>query len=200
MSSISPDIETLIGKISRLPGLGPRSARRIALHLIKNKDRTLDPLITALACVRDSVKECPICGNLDVFDNVCHICADPQRNNALLCIVENVSDIWAIERSRCYNGKYHVLHHLLSSIDGNGPESLLLEKLQERCEQNNITEIVIALSATLDGQTTDQYIRSYIAEHIPSIKLTSLAVGIPMGGELEYMDDGTLFTAFNYRK
>lgn len=200
MSTISPDIETLIGKVSRLPGLGPRSARRIVLHLLKNKERTLEPLITALNCVYNTVKECPVCGNLDIFENVCHICADPQRNSSLLCVVENVSDIWAIERSRCFNGKYHVLHNLLSSLNGSGPESLMLDRLLLRCEQDNVTEVVIALSATLDGKTTDQYIRSYISEAKRNIKLTSLAVGIPMGGELEFLDDGTLFTAFNYRQ
>lgn len=200
MIGISPDIETLIGKVSRLPGLGPRSARRIVLHLLKNKDKLLEPLITALSTVQDQVKECPICGNLDIFEQTCHICSDPLRSVSLLCIVESVSDIWAVERSKCFNGKYHVLHHLLSSINGNGPESLMLDKLLLRCERDEITEVVFALSATLDGQTTDQYIRSYISSSKPDIKLTSLAVGIPMGGELDFLDDGTLFTAFNFRK
>lgn len=200
MIGISPDIETLIGKVSRLPGLGPRSARRIVLHLLKNKDKLLEPLITALSTVQDQVKECPICGNLDIFEQACHICSDPLRSGNLLCIVESVSDIWAVERSKCFNGKYHVLHHLLSSINGNGPESLMLDKLLLRCERDEITEVVFALSATLDGQTTDQYIRSYISSSKPDIKLTSLAVGIPMGGELDFLDDGTLFTAFNFRK
>ena len=199
-NNISPDIETLVGKISRLPGLGPRSARRIVLHLLKNKDRVLEPLITALDVVKNRVRECPMCGNLDAFDSVCHICADPLRSNKLLCIVENVSDIWAIERSKCFSGKYHVLHHLLSSMSGRGPEDLMLDKLLLRCEENDVAEIVIALSATLDGQTTDQYIRSYIQSSKDNIKLTSLAVGIPMGGELDFLDDGTLFTAFNFRK
>lgn len=200
--NINQDIETLINKMSRLPGLGPRSARRAVLHLLKNKDKAFSQLITAMQTVHASTRECPVCGNIDVFTEKCSICSDTARNNQLICIVESVSDVWAIERSNCFNGTYHILHGLLSSLDGNGPDGLLLDRLIKRCEENNVSEIVIALSATLDGQTTDQYIRGYISDvqSCSNIKISSLAVGIPIGGELDFIDDGTLFTAFNFRK
>ncbi len=199
---INSDIDVLVNKISRLPGLGPRSARRIVLHLLRSREKTFSALISALQYVYDNVKRCPICGNMDVFDECCSICNDTSRNNETICIVESISDIWVIERSGCYNGKYHVLNGLLSSIDGYGPELLMLDKLAQRCQQHNVNEIIIALSTTLDGQTTDQYIRTYLQsiDGCKDIKVASLAVGMPVGGELDILDDGTLFTAFNFRK
>lgn len=199
---INSDIDILVSKISRLPSLGPRSARRIVLHLLRNKEKAFSTLITSLKHVYDNVKQCPICGNMDVFDECCSVCSDTLRSNETICIVESISDIWVIERSGCYNGKYHVLNGLLSSISGCGPEMLMLDKLVQRCQQHNVKEIIIALSTTLDGQTTDQYIRNYLQniECCKDIKIASLAVGMPVGGELDILDDGTLFTAFNFRK
>ena len=194
---MGPDIETLIQKISRLPGLGPRSARRIVVHLIKNKEQTLEPLLFGLDNVSKKIKECPICSNVDTFDDICSICADSTRRKDLICIVESVADLWAIERSYCFRGQYHILKGLLSSLDGQGPEFLLLDQLKKRCEENHVTEIIVALSATVEGQTTDHYIRHFFKDK--DIKITSLAHGIPMGGELDYLDDGTLLTAFSAR-
>jgi recombination protein RecR len=194
---MSPDIETLIQKISRLPGLGPRSARRIVIHLIKNREQNMDPILLCMDKVCKNVKVCPTCSNIDTFSEICSICADKNRSKDIICIVESVSDLWAIERTSCFKGQYHVLRGLLSSLDGQGPEVLMLEKLQKRCEENHIGEIIIALSATIEGQTTDHYIRNFFKDK--NIKTTSLARGIPIGGELDYLDDGTLFTAFSAR-
>ncbi|MDR1982256.1 MAG: recombination mediator RecR [Holosporaceae bacterium] len=194
---MSPDIETLIQKISRLPGLGPRSARRIVIHLIKNREQSMDPLLMCLDNVCKNVKICPICSSIDTFTDICSICADKNRSKDVICIVESVSDLWAIERTSCFTGQYHVLRGLLSSLDGQGPEVLMLEKLQKRCQENHIKEIIIALSATMEGQTTDHYIKNFFKNI--NVKTTSLAHGIPIGGELDYLDDGTLFTAFSAR-
>ncbi|MBE6446967.1 MAG: recombination protein RecR [Alphaproteobacteria bacterium] len=195
---MSPDIEVLIQKFSRLPGLGPRSARRIVIHLIQHNEEILEPMLLGLSKVHDNVKVCPICGNIDTFQEVCSICADSSRRNDLICVVESVTDLWAIERTSCFKGYYHVLKGLLSSISGHGPEVLLLDKLSNRCKKNDVKEIIIALSATVEGQTTDHYIKNYFKE--TQVKISSLAHGIPMGGELDYLDDGTLFTAFSARK
>lgn len=195
---MSPSIEQLIQKVARLPGLGPRSARRMVLYLIQNRERAFQPILSVLQKVYDGVKICPICGNVDTFDKICSICSDKRRRQDIICIVERVSDLWAIERTSCYNGQYHVIKGLLSSIENRGPEFLLLHKLQDRCKSNEIKEIIIALSATVEGQTTDHYIRNFFRNN-PNIKLSSLARGIPIGGELDYMDDGTLFTAFSER-
>lgn len=195
---MSPEIETLIQKISRLPGMGPRSARRIVIYLINNMDKSFDGMLASMNAVYESVKICPLCANIDVFDEKCAICSDYNRKTDVICIVENVSDLWAMERTSCFNGLYHVIKGLLSSIDGRGPEFLLLDKLMERCLANKVSEIIIALSATVEGQTTDHYIRNFFKDM--NIKVTSLAHGIPMGGELNYLDDGTLFAAFAARK
>ncbi|GHU18904.1 recombination protein RecR [Alphaproteobacteria bacterium] len=194
---MGPDIETLIQKISRLPGLGPRSARRIVIHMIKNRDISLEPLLTSISRVFKNVKVCPICANIDTFDDICSICSDRTRRNDIICVVESVADLWAIERTSCFRGMYHVLGGLLSSIEGRGPEVLMLDKLTQRCNINGVIEIVIALSATVEGQTTDHYIKNFFGNR--DIKTTSLAHGIPMGGELDYLDDGTLFAAFSAR-
>lgn len=196
---MSPTIEVLIQKISRLPGLGPRSARRIVLYLIQNRERILEPILSGLQKIRNEVKQCIECGNVDVFlQQACPICSDITRKHDVICIVESVSDLWAIERTSCFRGQYHVLNGLLSSIDGRGPEFLRLDRLKERCVKNSVNEIIIALSATVEGQTTDHYIKSFFPKE-SGIKITSLARGIPVGGELDYLDDGTLFTAFSER-
>lgn len=191
---MGPDIEILIQKMSRLPGLGPRSARRVVIHMLKNKERIFEPLLISMSKVLENVKECPVCFNLDTFEEVCSICSDKSRESNIICIVEGVSDLWAIEKTYCFKGKYHVLKGLLSSIEGNGPEVLFLDKLYSRCIENNVSEIIVALSATVEGQTTSHYIRNFFQEK--GIKTTTLAHGIPIGGELDYLDEATLSTAF----
>jgi recombination protein RecR len=157
----------------------------------------MEPILTNLEQVYKNVKICPICSNIDTFTDVCSICSDGRRRKDIVCIVENVSDLWAIERTSCFFGQYHVLKGLLSSLDGRGPEFLKLDELQDRCRENGVTELIIALSATVEGQTTDHYIKNFFKNK--NIKTTSLAHGIPMGGELDYLDDGTLFAAFSAR-
>jgi recombination protein RecR len=194
---MNANIETLIQKISRLPGLGPRSARRIVLHLIKNREQALEPILLSMKSVHENVRICPVCSNIDIFSDKCSICSDDKRSREVICIVENVSDLWAIERTSCFNGQYHVLSGLLSSIDGRGPEVLMLDRLKERCAKGQVLEIIVALSATVEGQTTGHYIKNFFREQ--DMKITFLAHGIPIGGELDYLDDGTLFTAFSAR-
>ncbi len=195
---MSSDIDMLIQKVSRLPGLGPRSARRIVIHLIQHKEQLLEPMLNSIKKVHDNVKVCPVCGNIDTFEEVCSVCNDDSRKKDLICVVENVADLWAIERTACFKGTYHVLKGLLSSIQEQGPEVLMLDKLMERCIQYKVSEIIVALSATVEGQTTDYYIKNFFKDK--NIKVSSLAHGIPMGGELDYLDDGTLFTAFSARR
>lgn len=196
---MGPDIETLIQKISRLPGLGQRSARRIVVHMIKNKEHIFEPILNSMCKVSETVKTCPKCFNVDSFSGeVCSICSDNSRKKDTICIVENVADLWAIERTFCFKGLYHVLDSLLSSLENKGPEVLKLEHLNKRCEEDKVSEIVIALSATVEGQTTNHYIRNFFKDN-KDIKITSLAHGIPIGGELDYLDDATLFTAFSAR-
>jgi recombination protein RecR len=166
--------------------------------MIKNRAVSLEPLLVSMTRVYQNVKTCPICYNIDAFDDVCSICSDQRRKRDVICIVESVADLWALERTSCFRGQYHILKGLLSSIDGNGPEVLLLDQLAQRCSDNEVTEIVIALSATVEGQTTDHYIRNFFSEK--NIKTTSLAHGIPVGGELDYLDDGTLLAAFSARR
>lgn len=195
---MSPDIEVLIQKISRLPGLGPRSAQRIAVHLMQHNEDILEPLLTSLKKIHENIRVCPVCGNVDTFQEICSICSDKSRRSDLICVVESVTDLWAVERTSCFNGTYHILKGLLSSINEQGPEVLLLDKLSARCEGKSEMEIILALSATVEGQTTDNYIRHFFKDK--NIKISSLAHGIPMGGELDYLDNGTLFTAFSARK
>lgn len=192
------EIETLIQKISRLPGLGQRSARRIVVYMMKNKDNIFQPILVSMQKVFDSVKTCPRCFNVDSFvGDACSICSDNSRKKDIICVVESISDLWAIEKTFCFKGEYHVLDGLLSSFENKGPEVLMLEHLSKRCEENGVSEIVIALSATVEGQTTNHYIRNFFKDK--NIKITSLAHGIPIGGELDYLDDATLFTAFSAR-
>lgn len=191
---MGPEIEILIQKMSRLPGLGPRSARRVVIHMLKNREQIFEPIIMCLSKVFENVKVCPECFNLDTFTDKCSICSDRSRKEDLICVVESVADLWAIERTYCFKGKYHVLKGLLSSIEGKGPEVLMLDSLYNRCKTYNVCEIIIALSATVEGQTTSHYIKKFFKDK--GIKTTTLAHGIPMGGELDYLDDATLFTAF----
>ena len=189
-------LEKLIKKVSKLPGLGPRSSRRAVLHLLKNKDKYLIPLINDLTEVAQNIRSCIECGNLDQ-DEICEICKNPSRNVDLICVVETVADLWALERTKVYNGKYHILGGVLSAIDGINPEQLNISSLEKRLQKQTISEVIIAISATLDGQTTAHY----IAERLNplKIKVTRLAHGVPVGGELDFLDDGTIAQALKAR-
>jgi recombination protein RecR len=165
--------------------------------MLKNKEQVFEPIMMGMSKVFANVKTCPECFNIDTFSDVCSVCADTGRKSDLICIVESVADLWAIERTYCFKGQYHVLKGLMSSLEDKGPEVLMLDKLFERCRTYNVLEIIIALSATVEGQTTDHYIKNFFRDK--NIKITSLAHGIPMGGELDYLDDATLFTAFSER-
>jgi recombination protein RecR len=192
----SRTLDELIDMLARLPGLGPRSAKRAALHLLKNRDTTLRRLATTLAKAAEDVRQCSICGNLDDSDP-CHICSDPKRNETQICVVEAVDDLWAVERSGLFKGRYHVLGGTLSAIDGIGPEELGIERLLARVE-NGGTEVILATSATVDGQTTGHYLADRLSA--TSASVTRLAHGVPVGGELNYLDDGTLGAALKARR
>lgn len=191
------EIDTLIRLFSRLPGFGARSARRTVLHLIKKKETQLIPLCAAIQNVIENIRVCAVCGNLD-SDDPCHICQDIRRDEGVLCIVQDVADLWAIERSAAFKGRYHVLGGLLSAIEGTGPDELRLPLLEKRVREQNISELILALPATVDGQTTGHY----IAERFKNtpVRVSSLAQGIPIGGELDYLDDGTIQTALKARR
>ncbi len=189
-------LEKLIKKVSKLPGLGPRSSRRVVLHLLKDKEKLLLPLIEDLTTVANNIRSCIECGNLDE-DVICQICKDSSRNQNLLCVVETVADLWALERSNVYNGKYHILGGVLSAIDGINPEQLNIASLEKRLENKSITEIIIAISATLDGQTTAHYLAEILSKF--NINITRLAHGLPVGGELDFLDDGTIAQALKAR-
>ncbi|CCZ22280.1 recombination protein RecR [Acetobacter sp. CAG:977] len=190
------ELETLIKLLSRLPGLGPRSARRAVLYLVKKRETRMQPLVEAMQKVLETVKTCSICGNLDTKDP-CAICSDPRRDGSVICIVRDVSDLWAIERSGAFRGQYHVLGGLLSAMEGTGPDDLRLNVLENRIKSAQTNELILALPATVDGQTTGHY----IAERMRplNVKVTFLAQGIPVGGELDYLDDGTIQTALRAR-
>ncbi len=192
-----PEIEALIRQLSKLPGLGPRSARRIALALIKRKESLLDPLVQTLGAASQTVKICSACGNFDSRDP-CTICADPRRDPAIVCVVEDVADLWALERTGAFRGRYHVTGGLLSPLDGIGPGDLKIDKLVARAQAPEVKEVVLALSATVDGQTTAHY----IAERLQAAEITvsGLAHGMPIGGELDYLDDGTISAALTARR
>ena len=194
--TINP-IEQLIKRLARLPGLGPRSARRAALHLINNRDSQMLPLAEEMLAVSHAIRRCTECGNLDM-NNLCGICQDSNRGNGRLCIVENVADLWAMERAAVFSGRYHVLGGVLSAIDGIGPDALRVDYLVERVRNNDIEEVILALSATVDGQATAHFIADRLAGH--SDKITRLAHGVPVGGELDYLDDGTLAQAMKARQ
>ena len=191
------EIERLITLLARLPGLGPRSARRAALMLIKRREVLLEPLAKALDEAARAIRVCSACGNVDTADP-CHICGNPARDGALLCVVEDVADLWALERTGAFKGRYHVLGGTLSAIDGVGPDDLRIPALVGRVSSTGIKEVVLATNLTVDGQTTAHYITERLA---PSgVPVTRLAHGVPVGGELDYLDDGTLTAALSARR
>ncbi|MDC0887354.1 recombination mediator RecR [Altererythrobacter sp.] len=192
----SQEIELLASALARLPGLGPRSARRAVLWLVKKRDTALPALLTALEAVRDRLVECETCGNVDT-QNPCGICADHRRDQKSLCVVEDVADLWALDRAKLFTGRYHVLGGKLSALDGVRPEDLNIASLLGRVEQG-IDEVVLAMNATLEGQTTAHYISERL-EDFP-IRITQLAHGLPVGGELDYLDEGTLAQALRARR
>ena len=194
-TSRTKEIEILIDLIAKLPGLGPRSARRAVLHLIRKKSTLFNPLSKQMAKVFEQARECLNCGNIGTSE-MCEICEDQKRINGQICIVEDVSDLWAMERTSVYKGRYHVLGGTLSALDGIGPNELKIPKLVKRLDSEEVHEVILALNATLEGQTTAHY----IAEQIENkVSVTSLARGVPMGGELDYLDDGTISAALNAR-
>ena len=192
-----PEIEGLIRQLSKLPGLGPRSARRAALALIKRRETLLDPLMQTLAAAADAVKICSACGNYDSQDP-CSICADPRRDGAVICVVEDVADLWAMERTASFRGRYHVTGGLLSPLDGIGPGDLRLDQLIVRARTPEVKEVILALSATVDGQTTAHYAAERLKDTDTTV--SGLAHGVPIGGELDYLDDGTISAALKARR
>lgn len=191
------DIEKLIALMAKLPGLGPRSARRAALHLLKKRETLMQPLARALEETAAAVRICSRCGNLDTVDP-CAICADPKRDRSVICVVEEVGDLWAMERSAYFRGLYHVLGGRLSALDGVGPDDLRIAGLVARAADPDVKELIIATSATVDGQTTAHYLQDRLAGS--DVALTRLAHGVPVGGELDFLDDGTIMAALNARR
>jgi len=194
---VSEDIERLISLLAKLPGLGPRSARRATLALIKRKETLLVPLSKAMATAGEAIKTCMTCGNMDTTDP-CKLCQDPRRDDKLICVVEDVADLWALERTASFRGRYHVLGGTLSALDGVGPEDLNIPKLIERASSPQVSEVILATNATVDGQTTAHYIADRLANS--NVILSGLAHGVPVGGELDYLDDGTLSAALKARR
>jgi recombination protein RecR len=193
----SQEIEALSSALARLPGLGPRSARRAVLWLVKHRESALPALLEALAGVAETLVECRTCGNVDTRDP-CAICADPRRDARALCVVEEVSDVWALDRARLFPGRYHVLGGRLSALDGVGPENLNIASLLARVEGGGVDEVVLAMNATLEGQTTAHYLAERLEAH--PVRVTQLAHGLPVGGELDYLDEGTLAQALRARR
>lgn len=194
--SSTKDIDALIELMAKLPGLGPRSARRAVLHLIRKRSLLLMPLAETLATVAETARECLNCGNVGTTD-ICDICTSEKRANGELCVVEDVADLWAMERSGVFKGRYHVLGGTLSALDAVGPQELRIPRLLDRVPAEGITEVILALNATIDGQTTAHYIADQLEGQV---RLTSLAQGVPIGGELDYLDDGTITAAMRARK
>ncbi|SFJ16238.1 DNA replication and repair protein RecR [Bosea sp. OK403] len=191
-----PEIERLIQLLAKLPGLGPRSARRAALHLVKKREQLLGPLSEAMAVARERIVVCSSCGNIDTSDP-CSLCRDPRRDDGQIVVVADIADLWALERSGAVQGRYHVLGGILSALDGVRPEHLTLDALVARASDPAVKEIILALNATVDGQTTAHFVTDLLA-HLP-VKVTKLAHGVPVGGELDYLDDGTLAAAIRQR-
>lgn len=189
-------IESLTALLSRLPGVGQRSARRMVLHLIRHREALMLPLASSLSETARSIHTCTSCGNLDTTDP-CHICYDERRDRSVICVVEDIADLWAMERGHVYRGLYHVLGGTLSAIDGRGPAALNIDALVSRAAGEQVKEVIIATNATVEGQTTAHYIMERIKES--AVSITRLAQGIPVGGELDYLDDGTLGAAMNAR-
>jgi recombination protein RecR len=191
-----PEIERLIQLLARLPGLGPRSARRAALHLIKKREPLMAPLAAALQTALDKITICCVCGNIDTQDP-CMVCTDPRREPSIIVVVADVADLWALERAHAVNARYHVLGGTLSPLDGVGPDDLSIGALVTRAHDSQVTEVILALNATVDGQTTAHYITDLL--HDAGVKVTRLAHGVPVGGELDYLDEGTLAAAIRQR-
>lgn len=194
--SATREIEALIDMMARLPGLGPRSARRAVLHMIRKRSVLMTPLADLMQKVAASARECLNCGNIGTGD-ICDICASDKRGNGMICVVEDVADLWALERSGVFKGRYHVLGGTLSALDQIGPEQLRIPRLIDRVDSEAVTEVILALNATVDGQTTAHYIAEQLEDRVA---LTSLAQGVPIGGELDYLDDGTITAALNARR
>ena len=190
-------ITSLIQILAKLPGFGPRSARRAVLHLIKNQDTLLSSLTRALEDAAKNITQCTICGNVDTCDP-CNVCNNPKRNNSQICVVENVSDLWALERNPSFKGRFHVLGGTLSALDGVGPEDLNIPALIRRTRKDEVIEVILATNATVDGQTTAHYIAERLVGS--NVKISGLAHGVPVGGELDYLDDGTLSAALTARQ
>jgi len=193
----SQEIDTLTAALARLPGLGPRSARRAVLWLVKRRETSLVQLLQALSTVREALVECKTCGNVDTSDP-CGLCSDPRRDARALCVVEDVADLWALDRAKLFTGRYHVLGGRLSALDGIRPEDLTIARLVDRVAAGGIDEVVLAMNATLEGQTTAHYIAERL-EGMP-VRITQLAHGLPVGGELDYLDEGTLAQALRARR
>jgi recombination protein RecR len=191
-----PEIERLIQLLARLPGLGPRSARRAALHLIKKREPLMAPLAAALQTALEKIAICRVCGNID-SQNPCMVCTDPRREPSIIVVVADVADLWALERAQAVNARYHVLGGTLSPLDGVGPDDLSIDALVTRAHDKAVTEVILALNATVDGQTTAHYITDLL--HNAEVKVTRLAHGVPVGGELDYLDEGTLAAAIRQR-
>ena len=195
-SVAGPEIERLIQLLARLPGLGPRSARRAALHLIKKREPLMAPLASALQTVIDKIQVCGTCGNID-SQNPCTVCTDRRRDPSIIVVVADVADLWALERAHAVNSRYHVLGGTLSPLEGVGPEDLTIDALVSRAHDSVVKEVILALNATVDGQTTAHYITDLL--HNAEVKVTRLAHGVPVGGELDYLDEGTLAAAIRQR-
>ncbi|MBO5997006.1 MAG: recombination protein RecR [Alphaproteobacteria bacterium] len=191
------DIDSLTELLSKLPALGPRSARRAVLFLLKKKQTHMAPLISALTNVMNNVRPCPLCGNMDTSEP-CSICSDPKRDKSQLCVVADIADLWALERANTYRGLYHVLGGVLSALDGIGPDELNIASLIGKLQAGDVKEVILALPATIDGQTTALYLTDIKEKY--SVDVTALSHGVPVGGELDYLDDGTLQAAFKTRR
>ena len=196
-ASAGPEVERLIALLAKLPGLGPRSARRAALALLKRRDQLLSPLALAMAEAAERVRACSACGAWDTTDP-CAVCADPGRDGSILCVVDEVGALWALERGGAFKGRYHVLGGLLSALDGVGPEALRVGPLVARAGAGEVKEVILALPATVDGQTTAHYVADRLAG--AGVQVTSLARGVPVGGDLDWLDDGTIATALRARR
>ena len=196
-SPIGPELQRLIDLLAKMPGLGPRSAKRAALYLLKKREPVMRPLAFALDDAAEKVKACTICGNWDSIDP-CAICADPEREASVICVVQDVGDLWALERAGAHKGRYHVLGGLLSPLDGVGPEELNIGGLVERSSHESVKEVILALAATVDGQTTAHYLTEWLEE--TCVKITRLSQGVPVGGELDYLDEGTIAAAMKTRR
>ncbi|MDR5652199.1 recombination mediator RecR [Ruixingdingia sedimenti] len=197
MAEAPRDIEALIALMARLPGLGPRSARRAVLHMLRKRDLVMQPLAEALARTAAAARDCAVCGNISTADT-CPVCADPARATGEICVVEDVADLWAMERGGAFRGRYHVLGGTLSALDAVGPDDLRIPQLIDRIAAENVREVILALNATVDGQTTAHYIAAALAP--TGVAVSSLAQGVPIGGELDYLDDGTIGAALRARR